>query len=120
MAKKKANTAINKGATPAPEVETNVDVNVDPVTTTEELVQDDDAAAEAAPVTEANTVETKVEEAPKGKSKKTAYTVAIAFKDAKQYRKDGKINEYTVGADVSDLDPDRLENLVKRGIVDKS
>lgn len=57
---------------------------------------------------------------PKVTSKKTGYTVAIAFKDAKYYREGGKINEYTVGADVSDLDPDRLENLVKRGIVDKS
>lgn len=94
MAKKKQES--NNGAENAPEV-------------TKEAVNVEAAKTEATTVTEA----------PKGKSKAAVYTVKIAFKDSKQYRKDGKINEYTVGADVSDLDPERLENLVSRGIVEK-
>lgn len=94
MAKKKQES--NKGAENAPEV-------------IKEVVNVEAAKAE----------ETTVTEAPKGISKAAVYTVKVAFKDAPKYRKDGKINEYTIGADVSDLDPERLENLVKRGIVEK-
>ena len=53
------------------------------------------------------------------KAKKPSYVVKIAFKDAPQYRKEGKPAEYMEGSDVSDLDPERLESLVKRGIVEK-
>lgn len=54
------------------------------------------------------------------KSNKGGYTVLIAFKDSKQYATSGVANSYEVGADVSDLDAERLEILVKRGIVFKN
>lgn len=49
--------------------------------------------------------------------KEGTHTVAVAFKDSKMYADNVKVNSYEVGADVSDLDADRLDLLVKRGIV---
>lgn len=47
------------------------------------------------------------------------YIVAKPFKDSREYIKNGEINSYEVGVNVSHLDPERLEKLVKRGIVTK-
>lgn len=57
--------------------------------------------------------------AKKNNNGTATYIVAQPFKDAKQYQKNGKVNEYEKGADVSDLDAERLESLIKRGIVVK-
>lgn len=68
---------------------------------------------------ESKAPETTETQKPKVKKAKPVYVVKIAFKDAPQYAKTGQANEYMEGADVSDLDAERLNNLVERGIVDK-
>lgn len=50
------------------------------------------------------------------KKETTGYTVLVPFKDSKEY---GGLNSYEVGSDVSDFDAERLESLIKRGIVGK-
>jgi len=51
------------------------------------------------------------------KKQQSGYTVAVAFKDSAKYANGGYPTSYEVGADVSDLDADRLDALVKRGVV---
>lgn len=61
-------------------------------------------------------VEVKTE--PKA-GKKSGYIVKKAFKDAPVYRVAGKAKNYAVGDDVSALDGERLDSLIKRGYVEK-
>lgn len=52
------------------------------------------------------------------KRQSEGYFVVAPFKDAKQYRINGEANSYEVGDDVSKMDAERLEVLVKKGLVE--
>lgn len=88
---------VKKGAENAPKVNEAENKNVEAVETTE----------------------VKSDVATKSKAK-SGFTVKKAFKDAPQYRNGGKAKQHAVGDDVSGFDVERLEDLVKRGYVEKA
>lgn len=54
------------------------------------------------------------------KKKKDGFTVVKTFRDSAEYIKDGQMNVYNVGDDVSHFDAERLEKLVERKLVEGS